>query len=177
MKLYDFKVLNNKDENISLEKYHDKVVLIVNTATKCALTNQYKELEELYQKYVADGFEILDFPCNQFFMQSPLNDDEIDKFCKLNYQTSFDRFKKIDVNGTNTSLLYDWLKTQKPKDINDEISIKFEKSIKLFTLANKASDIKWNFTKFVIDKNGKVVARFSPSYPITKIEEEIKKLL
>lgn len=177
MKLYDFKVMNNKNENISLEKYHDKVVLIVNTATKCGLTNQYEELEKLYQKYVSQGFEILDFPCNQFLKQSPLNDDKIEEFCKLNYQTSFDRFKKIEVNGENASPLYIWLKEQRKKDTNDARSLKFEKTIKLFTLTNKPHDIKWNFTKFLVDRNGNVACRFSPAYPIDKIDAEIKKLL
>ncbi|MCH5239668.1 MAG: glutathione peroxidase [Muribaculaceae bacterium] len=157
MEIYDFKVINNKGEEVSLSAYKGKVVLIVNTATGCGFTPQYEGLEDLYKKYKEQGLEILDFPCNQFGHQAPGSDQEIDSFCKLKYDTTFPRFKKIDVNGDNASPLYKWLKKEKGG---------------LFGNA-----IKWNFTKFLIDRNGKVVERYSPTTPPSKIEEKIKELL
>ena len=157
MDVYDFKVINNKGEEISLSQYRGKVLLIVNTATGCGFTPQYRGLEELYKKYKDDGLEILDFPCNQFGHQAPGTDQEINSFCTLNYDTTFPRFRKIDVNGENASPLYKWLKKEKGG---------------LFGNA-----IKWNFTKFLIDRNGKVVERYAPTTPPSKIESKIKELL
>ena len=157
MDIYDFKVTDNKGKEVSLSEYKGKVLLIVNTATGCGFTPQYKGLEELYKKYKGQGLEILDFPCNQFGHQAPGTDQEINSFCTLNYDTTFPRFKKIDVNGENASPLYKWLKKEKGG---------------LF-----GSAIKWNFTKFLIDRNGKVVERYSPTTPPSKIENKIKELL
>lgn len=157
MEIYDFKVTNNKGEEVSLSEYKGKVLLIVNTATGCGFTPQYKGLEELYKKYHDKGLEILDFPCNQFGHQAPGSDQEIDSFCTLKYDTTFPRFKKIDVNGENASPLYKWLKSEKGG---------------LFGNA-----IKWNFTKFLVDRNGKVVERYSPTTTASKIEDKIKELL
>ena len=157
MDIYDFKVTNNKGEEVSLSEYKGKVLLIVNTATGCGFTPQYKGLEELYKKYRDKGLEILDFPCNQFGHQAPGSDQEIDSFCTLKYDTTFPRFKKIDVNGENASPLYKWLKSEKGG---------------LFGNA-----IKWNFTKFLVDRNGKVVERYSPTTAPSKIEDKIKELL
>lgn len=157
MEIYDFKVKNNKGEEVSLSQYKGKVLLIVNTATGCGFTPQYKGLEELYKKYKEKGLEILDFPCNQFGHQAPGTDKEIDSFCTLKYDTTFPRFKKIDVNGDEASPLYKWLKKEKGG---------------LF-----GSAIKWNFTKFLVDKYGKVVARYSPTTPPSKIESKIQELL
>lgn len=157
MEIYDFKVINNKGEEVSLAQYKGKVLLIVNTATGCGFTPQYKGLEELYKKYKDQGLEILDFPCNQFGHQAPGSDKEIDSFCTLKYDTTFPRFRKIDVNGENASPLYKWLKKEKGG---------------LFGNA-----IKWNFTKFLVDKNGKVVERYSPTTPPLKIEGKIEQLL
>ena len=157
MNIYDFKVINNKGEEISLSQYKGKVLLIVNTATGCGFTPQYKGLEELYKKYKDKGFEILDFPCNQFGHQAPGSDQEINSFCTLKYDTTFPRFRKIDVNGENASPLYKWLKKEKGG---------------LFGNA-----IKWNFTKFLIDRNGKVVKRYSPTNSPSKIEGTIEELL
>lgn len=157
MDIYDFKVIDNKGDEISLSKYKGKALLIVNTATGCGFTPQYKGLEELYKKYKDDGFEILDFPCNQFGHQAPGSDEEINSFCTLKYDTTFPRFRKIDVNGTNASPLYKWLKKEKGGIFGDAI--------------------KWNFTKFLIDKEGKVVERYSPTTPPSKIEEKVKHLL
>ncbi|MCH5234625.1 MAG: glutathione peroxidase [Muribaculaceae bacterium] len=157
MEIYDFNVTNNKGQVISLSQFKGKVLLIVNTATGCGFTPQYKGLEDLYKKYKDKGLEILDFPCNQFGHQAPGSDQEIDSFCSLNYDTTFPRFKKINVNGEDAIPLYKWLKDQKGG------------------LFGKA--IKWNFTKFLVDKNGKVVERYSPTTPPAKIENKIKELL
>ena len=157
MNLYDFTVADSKGNNVSLSEYKGKVLLIVNTATGCGFTPQYEGLEKLYEKYHDKGFEVLDFPCNQFLNQAPGSDEEIGSFCTLKYNTTFPRFKKVDVNGENASPLWKWLKEQKGG---------------LF-----GSAIKWNFTKFLINKEGKVVKRYAPITPPEKIEEEIKKLL
>ena len=149
-----------KDKNgldVKLEKYKGKVLLIVNTATRCGFTPQYDGLEKLYEKYKDKGFEILDFPCNQFKNQAPEDDKEIDSFCTLNFGTKFDRFQKIDVNGENEGPLYTFLK-------KEESGILGEK-------------IKWNFTKFLIDRDGKVVKRFAPTTKPEKIEKDIERLL
>ena len=157
MDIYDFTVKDNKGNNINLSEYKGKVLLIVNTATGCGFTPQYKGLEELYKKYKNQGLEILDFPCNQFGHQAPGSDQEISDFCSLNYDTTFPRFKKIEVNGENASPLYKWLKKQKGGIFGNAI--------------------KWNFTKFLVDRNGKVVGRFAPVTSPEKIENQIKSLL
>ena len=153
MSLYEIKVLTNKGEEVSLEQYKGKVLLIVNTATGCGFTPQYKGLEDLYEKYHEQGFEVLDFPCNQFFRQAPGSDEEIHQFCTLRYNTTFPRFKKIEVNGKEESPLYTFLKTQ----------------IK--------GRIKWNFTKFLVDKEGNVVKRFEPTDKPEDFENDIAELL
>ncbi len=155
-KVYDFTVLDKDDKEISLSKYEGKVLLIVNTATHCGFTKQYDALEALYEKYKDRGFEILDFPCNQFGNQAPESDEEIDSFCALNFGTSFDRFKKIDVNGENEDPLYTFLKEEK---------------------AGLGKSIKWNFTKFLIDREGNVVARFGSNKKPENMEKDIEKLL
>ena len=157
MEIYDFKIINNKGKEVSLSDYKGKVLLIVNTATGCGFTPQFKGLEELYKKYKDQGFEILDFPCNQFGHQAPGTDAEIDSFCTLNYDTTFPRFRKIDVNGKDAAPLYKWLKKEKGGIFGNAI--------------------KWNFTKFLVNKEGKVVARFSPTTPPSKIENRIQSLL
>lgn len=177
MNIYDFTVKNNFGRPVSLKNYEGKVLLVVNTATKCGLTPQYEGLQKLYEKYQPRGLEILDFPSNQFMGQAPGTDEEINEFCSLNFGTSFPRFSKIEVNGKNADPLYTWLKSEKPEDIGDEESKKFEKKVKVLTLGNKKEDIKWNFGKFLIDQKGNVVARFSPTYNMDKVAEEIEKLL
>lgn len=156
-KVYDFTVLDNEDNEVSLDKYEGKVLLIVNTATRCGFTKQYDGLEDLYKTYKDQGFEILDFPCNQFGNQAPESDEEIDSFCALNFGTSFDRFKKIDVNGENEDPLYTYLKDEK------------------HGFGTKA--IKWNFTKFLIDREGNVVARFGSNKKPENMKKDIEKLL
>ena len=157
MTIYDLKVLNTKGEEVSLSDYRGKVLLIVNTATGCGFTPQYEGLQKLYDEYQNEGFEILDFPCNQFGNQAPGTDAEIGQFCSLNYNTTFPRFAKVDVNGKNEIPLFAYLKKEKG--------------------GMMGSNIKWNFTKFLVDRNGKVVERFAPTVIPEKIESHIKELL
>ncbi|MDR1687672.1 MAG: glutathione peroxidase [Clostridiales bacterium] len=177
MLIYDFTVKDNKGEDFSLSEYKGKVLLIVNTATKCGLTPQYSALEELYKKYGEKGLVILDFPCNQFMNQAPGSDEEISEFCTLNYNTTFPRFRKIDVNGKNADPLYVWLKEQKPEDLGDAKTKSFENKVKLFKPLAKTGDIKWNFGKFLVGKNGEVIARYSPAYLPEQLDADIAKLL
>ena len=157
MGIYDYKVSDFRGEEVDLAEYKGKVLLIVNTATGCGFTPQYEGLEALYEKYRGRGFEILDFPCNQFAGQAPGTDEEIHSFCTLKYNTSFRQFQKIDVNGANESPLYTYLKSQKKGALG--------------------SRIKWNFTKFLVDRQGVVVARFAPTDKPEAIDAEIAKLL
>jgi glutathione peroxidase len=155
--LYDFTVSDQSDQPVSLKDYKGKVVLIVNTATGCGLTPQYQGLQELYDKYKDQGFEILDFPCNQFMGQAPGSAEEINTFCTLNYQTTFPRFAKIKVNGKEAEPLFDWLKKEKSGPLG--------------------ARIEWNFAKFLINREGKVVERFSSKTDPLKLEEAINTLL
>ncbi len=177
MNIYDFTVKNAKGEDISLSQYKGKVLLVVNTATKCGLTPQYEALEALYKKYREKGLEILDFPCNQFLGQAPGSDEEITEFCSLNYGTTFPRFKKIDVNGKDADPLFAWLKEQKPEDLGDDETKSFENKVKLLKPFAKEGDIKWNFGKFLVGTNGDVLARYSPAYKPEQLEADIEKLL
>lgn len=177
MTVYDFTVKNAAGKPVSLSEYKNKVLLIVNTATKCGLTPQYTALQELYTKYQERGFEILDFPCNQFLNQAPGTDEQISDFCTLNYGTTFPRFAKINVNGKDAEPLFAWLKAQLPNDASDESSAAFEKKVKPLQPFAKAGDIKWNFGKFLIDGDGNAVGRFSPAYLPEQLEAEIDKLL
>lgn len=155
--LYDFTVKDQHGEDISLSQFQGKVLLIVNTATGCGLTPQYQGLQELYDQYVDKGFVILDFPCNQFAGQAPGNAEEINDFCSLNYQTTFPRFAKVNVNGKEADPMYVWLKAQKKG------------------LLGKA--IEWNFAKFLIDKNGQVVKRYSSKTAPQEIRQDLEILL
>ena len=179
MSIYDLKVKNRNNEDVSLSDFKGKVLIIVNTATGCGFTPQYEGLENLYRKYHDKGLEILDFPCNQFGNQAPGTDDEIHEFCALKYNTSFDQFTKIDVNGDNESPLYTFLKDAISDDIISGIKNKMAmKAVeKISKTTKKKNDIKWNFTKFLVDKEGKVVARYSPTYIPEDMEEKIKELL
>lgn len=177
MNTYDFSVKNNKGEKVSLSEYKGKVLLIVNTATKCGLTPQYEGLEALYQKFHAQGLEILDSPCNQFLGQAPESDEKIEEFCTLTYNTTFPRFSKIDINGKNADPLFVWLKEQISQDLGDEETKSFENKVKLLKPFAKQGDIKWNFGKFLIDREGNVKARFSPAYKPEQLEKAIKELL
>jgi glutathione peroxidase len=177
MGIYGFTVKDSRGGEAPLGDYAGKVLLVVNTATKCGLTPQYEALQKLYEKFRDSGLEILDFPCNQFMGQAPGSDEEISQFCSLSYGTTFPRFAKIDVNGKDAAPLYVWLKEQAPEDKGDAKAKAFEKTVKLFTLGNKKADIKWNFGKFLIDREGNVAARYSPAYPPEMLEEDIAALL
>ena len=179
MSIYDVNVKNRNGDDVSLSEFKGKVLLVVNTATGCGFTPQYKGLEELYQKYHDKGLEILDFPCNQFGNQAPGTDDEIHEFCTLKYNTSFDQFAKIDVNGENESALYTYLKgaiaDDKIEGLKNKMAMKAVEKISKTTKDKK--DIKWNFTKFLVDREGNVVGRYSPTYKPEDMEEDISKLI
>ena len=180
MGIYDYAVTNAKGEKVSLKTMQGKVIIIVNTATGCGFTPQYKELEEMYEKYHEQGLEILDIPCNQFAGQTPGTDEEIHEFCTLHYNTKFQQMKKSDVNGENALPIYGYLKSQKgfagfgkgPKALMMNTMLKkIDKDYK------NNPDIKWNFTKFVIDRQGEVVARFEPTEKMEDLEACVKKLI
>lgn len=178
MTIYDFKVKNRKKEEVSLEVFKNKVLLIVNTATGCGFTPQYEALENLYEKYNDKGFEVLDFPCNQFGHQAPGSDNEIHEFCTAKYKTKFDQFSKIDVNGENENVLYTYLKEQMPNEEVNGLKNKIAmKAIEKIGAAKKDGDIKWNFTKFLVDRKGNVVKRYAPTTKPADIEKDITKLL
>lgn len=177
----DYKLLDKKGNEVSLSQYKGKVLLIVNTATGCGFTPQYEELEAIYKNYKEQGLEILDIPCNQFGNQAPGSDAEITEFCNVKFGTDFPQFKKADVNGANELPLYTWLKNQKPKGLGE-----YDEKLKgvMEDLYNKvndtprtASDIQWNFTKFLIDREGNVVERFEPTYNVADVEKRIKEIL
>ncbi|MEE3395638.1 MAG: glutathione peroxidase [Candidatus Onthomonas sp.] len=157
MGIYDYTVKDAKGNDVSLKDYEGKVLLIVNTATGCGFTPQYTGLQELYKKYQAEGLEILDFPCNQFGNQAPGTEEEIVTFCTGRFGVTFKQFAKIEVNGANEAPLYAYLKSQKKGMVG--------------------SNIKWNFTKFLVDRKGNVVSRFSPTTTPEQIDEKIKELL
>lgn len=157
MELYDFIVKGKSGEDVSLSKFKGKVLLIVNTATGCGFTPQYGGLQDLYEEYKDKGFEILDFPCDQFGHQAPGSDEEITNFCTGRFGITFPQFSKIEVNGKNSIPLYTWLKKQKSGILGGAI--------------------KWNFTKFLVDRKGNVVERFAPTVEPKNIEEKIKELL
>lgn len=157
MNIYDFTMKDITGQNVSLQEYKGKVILIVNTATGCGFTPQYDGLEMLYKKYRDRGFEVLDFPCNQFGNQAPESEAEIASICKLRFDVSFKQFSKIEVNGKNEAPLYAYLKSQKSTPLG--------------------KNIKWNFTKFLIGRDGAVIARFAPAVKPEDIEEKIVSLL
>ena len=157
MDIYDLSIKDINNEDIKMSEFKGKVLLIVNTATGCGFTSQYEGLEKIYRKYKNDGFELLDFPCNQFANQAPGSNDEIKEFCQLNYDVTFKQFSKIDVNGKNEERLYTYLKSQKGGVFG--------------------KNIKWNFTKFLVDQSGNVVKRYAPTVVFKKIEKDIEMLL
>ena len=179
MSIYDIKVKDSKGEDVSLDKFKGKVMLIVNTATGCGFTPQYTGLEKLYEKYNEKGFEVLDFPCNQFGNQAPGSDEEIHEFCTLKYNTKFEQFKRVDVNGENESELFKFLKEQKGFEGIPGLEGKMLTPVlkKMDPDYKNNNNIKWNFTKFLVDKEGNVVERYEPTIKPEKIEEDIKKLL
>ena len=176
--IYDLTVKDDLGRDVSLADYKGKVMLIVNTATRCGFTPQYDELEALYEKYHADGFEILDFPCNQFGQQAPGTIEEIHQFCTANFNIQFPQFDKIDVNGADESPLFTYLKAQKGFggfDINDQRGKFMDEMLrKQDADYDKKSDIKWNFTKFLVSRDGRVVKRYEPTDKMSDIDAAIQ---
>lgn len=179
--VYDFSVKDRKGKSVSLKEYANEVLLIVNTATKCGFTPQYEELEKLYETYHSQGFEILDFPCNQFGQQAPGTDESIHQFCKLTYGTEFQRYKKIKVNGDDAAPLFKFLKECKGFAGWDESHPLYPVLDKMLSEADpnykESADIKWNFTKFLVNKKGQVVARFEPTTSFDVIAKAIEEWL
>ena len=157
MSIYDYEVKDSNGNTVSLKDYEGKVLLIINTATGCGFTPQYEGLQDLYEKYKEQGFEILDFPCNQFANQAPGTEEEIQSFCQSRYGVTFSMFAKVDVNGKKEEPIFGFLKSQ-------------QKGI-------LGQNIKWNFTKFLVDRNGNVVERFAPTTPAEKIDAKVADLL
>lgn len=158
MSIYDFSVKTVGGKAISMKSFENKVLLVVNVASKCGFTPQYEGLEKLYREHKAKGFEILGFPCNQFGAQEPGNEEEIKKFCNLNYDVSFPLFAKIEVNGSNADPLYEYLKSERKGLLGTEA-------------------IKWNFTKFLVDRQGQVVKRYAPRTNPEALAKDIAALL
>jgi len=179
--IYDYTVKDRKGRDVSLKEYAGEVILIVNTATRCGFTPQYTELEQIYEKYRSQGFNILDFPCNQFGQQAPGTDESIHEFCKVNFGTEFPRFKKVKVTGDDAEPLLKFLSEQKNfagwdmehpiAHILDDMLSKADPNYK------ETPGIKWNFTKFLINKKGAVVARFEPTEKLENIAKQIEELL
>jgi glutathione peroxidase-family protein len=175
--IYNYTVKDDLGKDVSLADFKGKVLLIVNTATRCGFTPQYKELEALYEKYRAEGLEILDFPCNQFGQQAPGSIEEIHQFCTANFAIQFPQFDKIDVNGANESPLFTYLKARKGFsgfDTTDQTGKFMDNMLrKQDADYDKKSDIKWNFTKFLVSRDGRVVKRYEPTEKISNIEADI----
>ena len=180
MSIYDYSLTKRSGEEVSMKEFEGKVLLIVNTATGCGFTPQYEQLEEMYEKYHEKGLEIIDVPCNQFAGQTPGTDEEVHEFCTLKFGTKFDQFKKSDVNGENELPLYTYLKSRKGFE-------GFGKGLKAAAMSAMCKkidrdyaskpDIKWNFTKFAVDRNGNVVKRFEPTANMDEVEKFTASLL
>ena len=180
MSIYNYTVADAKGKEIPFTDFKGKVLIIVNTATGCGFTPQYEELEKMYEKYHMQGLEIIDIPCNQFGGQAPGTEEEIHTFCKLHYNTKFAQMKKSEVNGPNALPLYTYLKSQqgfkgfgkhKLKEILEKMLTEIDPNWQ------KSSDIKWNFTKFIVNRQGNVVARFEPTAPMVEVEKYISSLI
>ncbi|MBQ7989205.1 MAG: glutathione peroxidase [Bacteroidaceae bacterium] len=179
--VYQFNVQDAQGQDVSLAQYRGKVLLIVNTATQCGFTPQYSELQTLYEKYQAQGLEILDFPCNQFGGQAPGTQEEIHTFCTTNYHTTFTQFQKLEVNGEGESPLFAYLKEKQgfqgfdsEHPIGKLLDDMLKKQDPDYA---QSADIKWNFTKFIVSRKGQVVARFEPTAPINEVEQAVKQEL
>lgn len=181
MSFYNFEAEDVKGTVVKMSEYEGKVVLVVNTATECGFTPQYDDLQDLYEKYGAEGLEVLDFPCNQFGNQAPGTDEEIVSFCSSKFGVTFTQFSKVDVNGENALPLFKYLQNEKAFGGFDPEHPLTQILEGMFEQANpnykNEPDIKWNFTKFLIDREGKVVARFEPTDDMAVVEEKIKELL
>lgn len=177
--IYDFKALNNKGLEFDFAQFEGKVLLIVNTASKCGFTPQYDGLEALYQKYKDRGLAIVGFPCDQFAHQEPGSDEEIAEFCRINHGVTFPLMKKIDVNGPDEAPVYTYLKSAAPteeyKGLKAKATQKLLKGIS--KSVEKESDILWNFTKFLINREGEIVARFEPTEDMKKVAKKVEEIL
>ncbi|MDD7305133.1 MAG: glutathione peroxidase [Peptoniphilaceae bacterium] len=180
MTVYDYSIKDANNNEVSLKDYEGKVLMIVNTATECGFTPQYEEIENIYEDLKDQGFEVIDIPCNQFGGQAPGTEEEIHSFCQLHFNTKFEPFKKSDVNGENELALYTYLKEQKGfKGFQDHpirpiLEEMFDKEDPAW---RDKDDIKWNFTKFIIDRKGNVVERFEPTADLNEVKDCIKSLL
>lgn len=177
--IYDFKALNNKGEEVEMSQYKDHVLMIVNTASKCGFTPQYDGLEALYQKYKDQGLVIIGFPCDQFAHQEPGSDEEIAEFCRINHGVTFQLMKKVDVNGENAHPIFEYLKSQAPTEEYKGLKAKATHTMLkgISKSAKKESDILWNFTKFLISKDGTEIKRFPPTTEPADFENDIKEML
>ncbi len=180
MSIYDYTLLDRKGNEVSLKQFEGKVMLIVNTATGCGFTPQYEDIEKMYEEMHEQGLEIIDVPCNQFAGQTPGTDEEIHEFCTLRYHTQFPQMKKSDVNGENELPLYTYLKSQKGFEGfgSGAKALAMSAMLKKIDKNYKTNpDIKWNFTKFVVDRQGNVVARFEPTAKMEEVAKCVRSLL
>ena len=179
MSIYNFTVKDGEGNDVSLSEYKDKVLLIVNSATKCGFTPQYTELNEIYSQFHDHGFEILDFPCNKFGGQAPGTTEEITEVCRSKWLVPYTIFDKIDVNGENADPLFEYLKEEQPfTEITGKGATKLKLVLKAVDRHYKDNnDIKWNFTKFLVDRQGNVVQRFEPTEDLGDVKQAIEKLL
>ena len=178
-KIYDFKALTSKGKELDFAQFQGKVLLIVNTASKCGFTPQFAGLEELNQQYKDKGLVIIGFPCNQFASQDPGSDSEIEGFCQLNYGVSFQIMKKVDVNGAAAEPIFEYLKAQAPTEDYNGLKAKAAKALfkTISKSVEKDSDIKWNFTKFLISKDGETIKRYAPTTEPKNFAKDIEALL
>ena len=178
-KIYDFKALNNKGLDFDFSQFEGKVLMIVNTASKCGFTPQYDGLEALYQKYKDQGFVIVGFPCDQFAHQEPGSDEQIAEFCRINHGVTFPLMKKIDVNGQDAHPVFEYLKSQAPTEEYKGLKAKATHAMLkgLSKSVAKESDILWNFTKFLVSRDGTVIKRYAPIIKPEDIEKDIKSML
>ena len=178
-KIYDFRALTSKGKEIDFSQFKGNVLLIVNTASKCGFTPQFAGLEELNQKYKDKGLVIIGFPCNQFKEQDPEGDEKIEEFCQLNYGVTFQIMKKGDVNGANAQPIFEYLKAQAPTEEYNGLKAKATHALlkKLSTSVEKDSDILWNFTKFLISKDGETIKRYAPTTDPKDFEQDIEAML
>ena len=179
MSVYEFEVKDSEGNMKSLKEYEGKVLLIINSATKCGFTPQYTELNEIYDEFKDEGFTILDFPCNQFGRQAPGSTEEIKEVCRNKWLVPYEIFEKIDVNGENADPLFEYLKNEQPfTELTGKGATKLKIVLKAMDRHYKDNnDIKWNFTKFLIDRQGNVVQRFEPTEDLNDVKEKIKELL
>ena len=178
-KIYDFKALTSKGKELDFAQFEGKVLLIVNTASKCGFTPQFAGLEALNQKYRDKGLVIVGFPCNQFKEQDPGTDGEIEEFCQLNYGVTFQIMKKIDVNGDDASPIFEYLKTKAPTEEYNGLKAKAAKALfkTISKSVEKDSDIKWNFTKFLISKDGETIKRYAPTTEPKDFEKDVEEMI